>query len=335
VAQVMTENGSPKMSVIILTPDRYETIRRTMTDLRNQTAYHDLEILIAAASVVGLSDGEQELAKFANVRVVEVGAMQSVAAARAAAVLKAGAELVAFAEDHSYPDANWAEALIAAHRGPWAAVGPAICNANPRSALSWANLSLEYGPWLHPVHSGPVEHLPGHNSSYKRAILLEYGPQLESMLESETVLHWDLRARGYQLYLEASARTSHLNYSSLRAAIPLRFFAGRLFGASRANRWPAWRRFFYAMASPLIPLVRLPRALRDLRRANGPHLAMAVPWLIIVLTIDAVGEMFGYLFGSGDAMRKLSDMEFHRHRFLNRQDKRALGVTHNSVPVSE
>jgi len=51
---------------------------------------------------------------------------------------------------------------------------------------------------------------------------------------------------------------------------------------------------------------------------------MVVPWLIIVLIIDAVGEMFGYLFGSGQTMRKLSDMEFHRHRFLNRHDKCAL-----------
>ncbi len=82
----MPDNSAAKMSVIILTPDHYATIRRTMTDLRNQTAYHDLEILIVAASVVGLSDGELELAQFANVRVVEVGAMQSVAAARAARI---------------------------------------------------------------------------------------------------------------------------------------------------------------------------------------------------------------------------------------------------------
>jgi hypothetical protein len=29
--------------------------------------------------------------------------------------------------------------------------------------------------------------------------LLAYGSQLEAMLEAESVLHWDLRAKGYQL----------------------------------------------------------------------------------------------------------------------------------------
>jgi hypothetical protein len=38
--------------------------------------------------------------------------------------------VVAFAEDHCYPDQHRAEALIAAHRGPWAADGPAMRNAN-------------------------------------------------------------------------------------------------------------------------------------------------------------------------------------------------------------
>ena len=46
-----------------------------------------------------------------------------------------------------------------------------------------------------------VDYLPGHNSSYKRDVLLGYGDRLESMMESETVLHWDLRAKGHRLYL--------------------------------------------------------------------------------------------------------------------------------------
>ena len=34
-------------------------------------------------------------------------------------------------EDHCFPADGWAEALVAAHQGPWAAVGPAFLNANP------------------------------------------------------------------------------------------------------------------------------------------------------------------------------------------------------------
>lgn len=42
------------------------------------------------------------------------------------------------------------------------------------------------------------------------------------------------------------------------------------------------------------------------------------------LAIDSLGEMIGYLFGSGQTMGTLTEMEFHRRRFMNRHDKRAL-----------
>jgi hypothetical protein len=264
--------------------------------------------------------------------------MNSTAAARAAGVRQASASLVALAEDHSYPDAHWAEALIAAHRGPWAVAGPAMCNANPESTLSWANLAVEYGPWLHPASGGEVDHLPGHNSCYKRDLLLAYGSQLETMLEAESVLHWDLRGKGHQLYLEPKAKTFHLNYSLTVPTILLRFLGGRLFAASRARSWSTVRRLLYCAASPLIPLVRLRRVWRDLRRASmSSRLPRHIlPVLAFTLACDAAGEMIGYLFGSGQTMRKLSDMEFHRDRFMNRDDKRALGADQcEAVPTAE
>src|SRR5205823_2114181 len=125
----------------------------------------------------------------------------------------ASAPVVVFCEDHAFPEPGWAVALIDAHRGPYAAVGPVIVNANPRSLISDADCLIGYGPWLHPSPGGEMSHLPGHNSSYKRASLLEYGDRLPSMLEAETVLHWDLRARGLRLYLEPRARLAHTNFA--------------------------------------------------------------------------------------------------------------------------
>jgi hypothetical protein len=324
----MTDKGNPKMSVIIVTPDCYETIRKTMKCLHAQTVRDQLEIIIVAPTATGLFEGQTELAGFNNVRVVEIGSVNSTPGARVVGVRDAAAPLVAFAEDHSYPEPHWAEALMAAHRGPWAAVGPAMGNANPHSTLSWANLAIEYGPWLDPARCGPMDHLPGHNSSYKRDLLLAYGSQLEAMLQAESVLHWDLRAQGHQLYLEPTARTFHLNYSRLRSALRLRFLAGRMFAASRARPWSALRRLLYGLAGPLIPLIRMRRVLRDLRRAGRLRqlLPRILPEVAIALAMDAAGEMAGYLFSSGQTMRTLSEMEFHRHRFMNRRDKRALAA---------
>ncbi len=124
------------LSVVIVTPDCYETIRKTIRYLRAQTVRHRLE------------PDNAELQDFLQVRVVEVGAITSTGAARAAGIHQASAPVVAFAEDHSYPDPGWADALIEAHRQPWAAVGPAMANANPATLISWANLFLNFGPWV-------------------------------------------------------------------------------------------------------------------------------------------------------------------------------------------
>jgi len=60
----MSGRGSPEMSVIIITPDRYETIRETMNHLRAQTARHRLEIVIVAPSTETLDLDTSELEGF-------------------------------------------------------------------------------------------------------------------------------------------------------------------------------------------------------------------------------------------------------------------------------
>jgi hypothetical protein len=139
----------PEMSVIILTPDGYAAIRRLMAHLCAQTARDRLELVLVAPQLDALQADEGELAGFAAVRLVEADVLRSSAEARAAGVRAATAPIVVFTEDHSLPEPAWAESLIRAHGEAWAVVGPAVINANPRGAVSWANLLIEYIEWLH------------------------------------------------------------------------------------------------------------------------------------------------------------------------------------------
>lgn len=308
----------PAMSVIVITPDNFATIAKTVRRLHGQNMRERLEIVIAAPAKSALQLQTAALRDFHSYKVIEIGTMTSTARARAAGVFAASAPVVAFVEDHAFPANGWAEALIDAHRQPWAAVGPAMANANPRTLTSWANLVVEYSQWLDPCTAGVKDHLPGHNGSYKRALLVAYGDALEAMLDAESILQWDLRAKGYELYLEPKARTFHQNFSKGFSWLPLRFNGGRLFAASRARDWPWHRRLLYCLASPLIPFVRLGRIGQELRAPGRKTdlLPRILPLLFSSLVLDAAGEMVGYAFGVGDAMRKLSDMEFHRHRYL-------------------
>jgi hypothetical protein len=75
-------------------------------------------------------------------------------------VRAASAPIVVFCEDHAFPDPTWAEALIVAHRRPYAAVGPVVRNANPSTVISGADCLIGYGPWLEISQPCEPEHLP-------------------------------------------------------------------------------------------------------------------------------------------------------------------------------
>lgn len=147
------EGGGPPLSVVLFTRGRYESIRKTIQYLREQTAREQLEIVIVAPSAEGLGLIESDRSGFRAFRVVEIGPFKSGARARAAGIRQATAPVVVLGEDHSYPDSGWAKALIEAHRQPWAAVGPEVLNGNPGSMLSWAQFFVSLRP-LVPAGAG-------------------------------------------------------------------------------------------------------------------------------------------------------------------------------------
>jgi hypothetical protein len=313
------------MSVII-GADHYETIRRTIRHVQAQSVRDRLELIIVTPRAGALGLDRADVAAFASVRVIEVPTIIPLALALAAGVREARAPIVAFAESHAYPGPGWAEALIRAHAEPWAGVAPVLGNANPDSLTSWANLCLDYGACVEPIVVGPVEYLPGHNSSYKRDLVMEYDAELEAMMEAEILLHWALRARGYQLYLDPTIRTFHLNVTRLGSWLPERFYTGRRFAATRALGWSLARRVLYSLGSPLIPLVRLPRVLRQIRGSTRRRdlLPGVVAPLAVGLVASALGEMVGYALGAGDATARLAEMELHKVDHVTERDRQGL-----------
>ncbi len=305
----------PEISIVLPT-DSYRTVRRVLEHLRAQSVHDRLELVIVTPSRAGLGLEHGACDGLHSVRIVE-SELDSIPRARAEGIRAAGAPIVVFGETHSYPEPEFAEALIEAHRGPWAVVGPAILNANPGSLLSWAALFMDYGPWVESRERGPMADVPAHNGAYKRAILLEYGSRLDEMLASDPVLNADLRAKGHGLYLEPRARTRHLNVSQVGACVVERLAAGRAYAAGRAQGWPWSRRVAYALASPLIPAVRLVRILHYIRASGRAQelLPRLMPPLVFALTVSACGELLGYALGIGGARRPLYEIELHRERY--------------------
>jgi hypothetical protein len=310
----------PAISVVIPT-DRFETIERVVASLRDQTARGSIELVVVAPSREAVLGRDRELEDFHSAQVVEVETA-SLPHARAGGVRAASSEVVAFAESHAFPDPGWAEALIAAHREPWAAVGPAMRSAQPAGTPGWAQFLLDYGRWAPPLAAGPVDDLPGHNSSYKRKLLLDYGPELKRMLEAEWVLHADLRRRGHALYVEPAATTRHVSPTRLRPATAAWFRYSRKFAALRSEGWPRRRRALYVTGSPLIVPMRLRPAIAAVRRAGQARLlAAALPVMLLTLAASAAGELVGYAVGGGGGAESDSEYELHRERYADDYDE--------------
>jgi hypothetical protein len=316
-------NG-PQLSAILATPDQFDSIRRTVRYLSAQTVSHLIELVLVCPSEAGLRLDEAAVQGFWGHRVIEIPPFRSVAVPNAAGVRAATAHVVVFCEDHSFPDRHWAERLIMSHRGPYAVVGPSVHNANPDTLVSRADFLIGYGPWAEPIDACEPEHLPGHNSAYKRDILLGYGSRLEELLEAESILHWDLRKHGHRLYLESSARVAHTNFARFGIWSGEQFHAGRVFAGTRAGDWPLVRRIFYGCASPLIPFVRFKRIWDDARRVAGAHRMRPALGLVLMsgLVFNGLGQMLGHLAGVGRS--RAMAHEFCRVRFITEQDRRLL-----------
>ena len=77
-------------------------------------------LIIVTPLADNLNLDESELQDFCQFRVAEVGPITSTGKALAEGFRQASAPIVAYAEEHSYPEPGWAEALIRAHLdGSW------------------------------------------------------------------------------------------------------------------------------------------------------------------------------------------------------------------------
>jgi hypothetical protein len=317
--------SSPRLSVLLVTPDDFATIRRTARHLQAQTVRDQIELLIAAPSREALGAFESDVEGFHSVRVVAVGPIQVLSDAKLSALKLASAPVVAFAEDHCFPEPGWAAALIAAHERDCAAVGPLMSNGNPRTIASWVAFVLHFGCCAGPPAARSTEHLPWHNTSFKRDILLEFEADLPFLLLNEGMLLARLRAKGHDLFFDPAARTAHVNISLLSSWFLHAYWGGRLYGSGRAreHKWSPLRRLVYVGGSPLVPALRLRRTITRIQELglSSRLLPRALPLLVSGLILHAVGEATGYAFGTGNALRRYTYFESHRARHLIPEDR--------------
>lgn len=309
--------AEPRLSVIMVAGQARERAARCLASILAQDPIDSMEVLILDCVAKGVPPLEG--ADHASVQVVPQPPETLYASARAEGVRLARAPIVAFIEEHALALPGWAEAILRAFEGPWAGVGPEMHNANPGVGISDAVSLFYYGAWLAPASRRISEFLAGHNSSYRRDRLLNFGARLDSLLRTEPILQWELKRLGHRLLVDPSVRVAHAQEATIRDFAFASFVWHRCFGYTRAQafRWSLPKRAAYVALSPLIPLARtgklLVLLLRDRRDLLG-RFVRGLPVILIGHVVSATGMALGVLLGMGEAERHFAEVEHSTHR---------------------
>ena len=310
--------------MVVYTPHDHRWLDPLLTALRAQTVGEQIELVVVCRSSTTLAAEACDFTGFGRALVVETTDDHSYVGGKIAGLLAATTPIVAFAEDHCLPEADWAERLIVAHRENWAAVCPSMTNCNPRSITSRVGFVLHWGPWTKSVPAGEMTLLAAHNTSYKRAVLLELLGELRGLLVVEHFLHAHLRELGYHLAVEPAAVVSHCNISKLRSWFWICYSGGRLYGSHRVvhESLSVWQRATRIATSPLVPLVQFWRVSRQLKSSTGSmrDFVTTLPLAAMGLTVHTIGETMGYLFGEGSSEKDCEDLETSRFRDMVASD---------------
>jgi hypothetical protein len=302
--------SQPQLSTVIVVGEHRERARNAIEAIAAQTAADSIELIVVdvCPQAPRLPEpGSPVTSKIVLPPSTPWGSLRA-AGARASA-----SPVIAFVEDHVIPQPGWAEALLQAHRQPWATVGYAFLSSDGRWS-SRALLIAEYGLWAHPAAGGRSRLLPGNNVSYKRNPLLTLGADLDQALEIDSSVHRRFAAQGLEAAVEPGAIVRHHELAGVWSAASANCTYGRLLAVGRARDggWHLPHRVLYSIAAPLgAPVVRAAHLARSLRgrRTLWRQAVTALPVATLIWLWSGIGQAIGYVFGPGDSGRRLTAWE--------------------------
>jgi glycosyl transferase family 2 len=287
----------PELSVVCVAGEQRQRVRRCLDALATQTVADRIEVIVVDVARHGAP--VEIPPTLGSADVIRVGAETGFGHARAAGARATGADVIAFLVDHGYPQPGWAEALIDAYAEPWAAVGYAFALANPRARAARTAMLAQFLPWLAPVRPAETTVLPGNMVSYRTSLLRSLDGELEQLLEIDHLLHERIRQRGGEMTVAPGAVVRDECFESLADVALANHVYSEMLAVqrARANGWPLPRRIAYAAGSPAgVFAMRSAQTLAAARRTGRlPELARALPGVLAILAMSALGEARGYL----------------------------------------
>jgi hypothetical protein len=298
----------PRVSVLIglvSTEDRGR-ILETLDSLATRQGDHACEVVLVDRREDEVSAEIRRL--YPEVEIIPCPAGTTLPEMRETALRRSRGRLVGVTEDHCVPAEGWLAEIEAAFDADpaLAAVGGAVENGVGERGFDWATFLCEYSYFSPPVAEGPTEVLPGMNVAYRREALDAVPAERLRAGFWETTAHPLLLQQGGRFVSRNRMKMFHCKRFSRRLFFAQRFIYSRYYAGLRFPARDRMKRLAATLASFALPPLLMLRIVRAAQAKRlGAELARATPALAGLVVVWAAGEMWGYLFGPGDALAQI------------------------------
>ena len=301
----MTYNGSAdiRLSVVIAASNSVDLLDHCLASFRSAKPDNDTEVIVVCNYEEGVKDLLAE--KYPDVKGVVQGSQTTVPELRSIGIRLAEGEIVALTEDNCVMAPEWLSEIRRAHELPYEVIGGAVENRSDRRPLDWAVYFYEYGKYMLPEEAGVTRSLAGNNVSYKRGLLREVEGEIRHGF-FEAFLHRTLQQRGHPLYFAPSVVVYHSKQYQFHQAFLQCYHHGRAYAGMRVAGQSLLRRMPFVGGACLLPILLPSRIASGVLRKGRcmKQLWSALPYLVVLMSSWAFGELFGYLAGPGSSARK-------------------------------
>jgi GT2 family glycosyltransferase len=198
-------------SVVVASFKPGPIIHRCLTSILSQKGISELEVIVVDSS----ADGTAERLKrdFPRIEVLSLDQQTPQSIARNLGVRRARASFVAITDQDCIVPPDWLASLLARHRnGEYAAVGGAVGNGTPWSAIGTASYLIEFNEFIPIGKPRLVTMVPHCNVCFRRQVFARVGlfaavpPGAE-----DQVFNFRLCQQGERIYFDPSIVVKHFN----------------------------------------------------------------------------------------------------------------------------
>jgi glycosyltransferase involved in cell wall biosynthesis len=290
--------NSPRLSVIIASIDAIEKLKSCLEALNKQSKDKNIEIIACAYCDENLLQDVKGL--FPQVEFIHFLEKSTLPQLWGAGITRASGQIIAITDSTCIISENWISSILKAHESQHPVIGGAVETAELNKWVDWAAYFCEYGQFMYPLKQGVVNVLPGNNISFKRWALDE---GREFVQDGFWKTYWcrKLQEKGYELISEP---TILIYYNKTYDFIPFlirRFRHGRCFGGMRNEQISLLKRSVYALGSPILPFIFLTRIIKVIisKKRFLIEFMFSFPITVLAIGMWALGELWGYVFGTG------------------------------------